>query len=239
MERGDSMKEERPQGLRNAIESPISGTVLQSKRPTPLSAGISRGREDGQQALVLPHRLRNRASGRLVMGSKAPRAAPSTAIAADPRYPLGVRQLMILLILVGVGYLVYTQGLPKWEARKQAKESATAEADQARACVNRAEAVTREFSSQIGQFAQPPVNQDLWASMLITISGQMSSADSACSCSADACKTAAAALLDLRRLVNDLDGFVRGAGPPVLDAASTLERINRYLVSARAKVLAG
>jgi hypothetical protein len=150
-----------------------------------------------------------------------------------------MRQFMILLIIVGVGYLIYTQGLPKWEAHKQAEESATAEADQSRECVNRAEAVTREFSSQIRQFAQPPVDQDLWASMLINVSGQMSSADSACSCSTEACGSAAAALLDLRGLVNDLDGFVRGTGPPVLDAASTLERINRYLVSARAKVLTG
>ena len=150
-----------------------------------------------------------------------------------------MRQFFILLILVGAGYLIYTQGLPKWEAHKQAKEGATAEADQSRDCVNRAEGVTREFSSQIRQFAQPPVDQDLWASMLINISGQLSAADTACSCLSDACDSAAAALLDLRGLVNDLDGFVRGTGPPVLDAASTLEGIGRHLVSARASVLTG
>ena len=89
------------------------------------------------------------------------------------------------------------------------------------------------------QFSLPPVDRDLWGSMLLRVGGDLSSADAACSCPSDACSKASGALYDLRGLVNDLDSFVRSAGNPVLDAPSRLERINRLLASARVASLTG
>ena len=144
-----------------------------------------------------------------------------------------------LVVLVGVGYLIYTQGLPRWEEHKAAQESNDQEVDASRRCVDEAEAVSREFAGEMRQFAQPPVDTDLWAGMLVRVSGQMTSADRACSCSTAACSDALAAMLELRGLVNDLDRFVRSSGPPVLDAPTRIERVSRLIASARGKVLTG
>ena len=140
-----------------------------------------------------------------------------------------MRGLAILLILAGVGYLVYTQGMPRLEERRQAEAVEASEAERSLSCVGRARAVNSAFARDIRQFGQPPIDGSLWASFMLQVSGELTSADSACSCSAEACASASAALLELRGLVNDLNSFIRSAGPPVTDAASRLETVERLL----------
>jgi len=143
-----------------------------------------------------------------------------------------MRQLAILIVLAGAGYLLYTQALPKYQEHKQATEAGAAEADQSQRCIGFARQANSSFASEIRQFAQPPVDQGLWATTLIDLSSQLSAADTACSCPSDACLTASAALLELRGLINDINTFVRTAGPPVMNAANRLETIDRLLESA-------
>lgn len=150
-----------------------------------------------------------------------------------------MRQLLVLLVIIGVGYLIYTQGLPKWEAQKAAEAADRAEADRSVECVNSAQEVVRDFTSGMRQFSTPPVDRTMWGSMLLQVGGSLSSAESACSCPTPACDKGGAALHQLRGLLNDLDRFVRDAGPPVLDAPSRIDSINRLLVSARTAAASG
>jgi hypothetical protein len=147
-----------------------------------------------------------------------------------------MRGLGLLLVLVGVAYLVYTQGLPKLREVKAKDDAASAATDQARQCVAGARAVSRSFASDLGQFSRPPVDTDVWASFLVQTGGELSSADSACSCPVDACNSAGAALLELRRLLNSLDAFVRSQGPPVMDAANRFEEVDRLLARAEGQL---
>lgn len=147
-----------------------------------------------------------------------------------------MRGFGLLLVLVGVAYLAYTQGLPRLREMKAEDDAAAAVTDQSRRCVAGARAVSRGFASDIGQFSRPPIETDVWASFLIQTGGELSSADSVCSCPTDACDSASAALLELRRLLNSLDAFVRSQGPPVIDAANRLEGVDRLLSRAEGQL---
>jgi hypothetical protein len=150
-----------------------------------------------------------------------------------------MRSLAYLLVLAGAGYLIYTQGLPKWEEHKAAKAASSTESDQAVRCVNQTESVVRSFSSGMRQFSTPPVDRDNWGTWFRGIGGELSSAESACSGPTDAARKASGALYDLRDLLGDLDRFVADGGGPVLDAPSRLERINRMVAGARIAALSG
>ena len=150
-----------------------------------------------------------------------------------------MRGLAYLLVIAGVGYLIFTQGIPKWEEHKAAKATSSAQADQSLRCVNQAQGVVKSFSSGMRQFSAPPVDRDNWGTWFRGIGGELSSAEAACSGSSKAATKASGALYDLRGLLNDLDAFVTGGGNPVFDAPSRLERINRMVASARIAALSG
>ena len=140
-----------------------------------------------------------------------------------------MRGLAILVVIAGAAYLLYTQGLPTWREHQAAKEAVVAEGQRAGECVRLAKAASASFGSEIRQFSQPPIDQGLWANFLLQIGGDLSTADNVCSCPAEACASASAALLELRGLVNDLNTFVRTAGPPVMNGANRLETVERML----------
>ena len=90
-----------------------------------------------------------------------------------------MRGFAILLVLAGVGYLVYTQGLPKLEERRQADASQAAEAaeaERARSCIYQAREASRSFGRDVRQFGRPPIDQGLWASFMTRLLAEASPA---------------------------------------------------------------
>ena len=146
--------------------------------------------------------------------------------------------LIKLAILAAVVYFGYTQLLPRYRAHREsqaAHEEADQVGQQAHHCVSVAESVSSDFAGEIRQFARPPVDAGMWSTFMIQTSGQLSSADSACRCPHEACTSAAAALLEQRRLLNRFDAMVRGTSTGISNPAVSLERINNLLARARSE----
>ncbi len=149
-----------------------------------------------------------------------------------------MRGLIKLAILAAVVYFGYTQLLPRYRAHREsqaAHEEADQDNQQAHHCVSVAESVSSDFAGEIRQFARPPVDAGMWSTFMIQTSGQLSSADSACRCPHEACTSAAAALLEQRRLLNRFDAMVRGTSTGISNPAVSLERINNLLARARSE----
>ncbi|MCH7664994.1 MAG: hypothetical protein IH936_03565 [Acidobacteria bacterium] len=146
--------------------------------------------------------------------------------------------LIKLAILAAVVYFGYTQLLPRYRAHREsqaAHEEADQDSQQAHHCVSVAESVSSDFAGEIRQFSRPPVDAGMWSTFMIQTSGQLSSADSACRCPHEACTSAAAALLEQRRLLNRFDAMVRGTSTGISNPAVSLERINNLLARARSE----
>jgi hypothetical protein len=145
-----------------------------------------------------------------------------------------MRKLGILLVLAGVGYLVYTQGLPKYRAHREATEAAETDQAESSRCVAAAEQSRDMFVSEIGQLGPPPIESDIWTTAMLRMGGQLSSAYDACSCPTRACLDAGAALSELRDLLDELDGFVRGKSSGIVDPGGRLQHVGELLELARA-----
>ena len=149
-----------------------------------------------------------------------------------------MRGLIKLAILATVAYFGYTELLPRYRSYQQSKvadEQADQDAQQAHHCVSVAESVASDFAREIRRFSRPPVDTGLWSTFMVQTSGQLSSADSACRCPDAACISAAAALLEQRRLLNQFDGMVRGTSTGISNPAVSTERINHLLTRARSE----
>ncbi len=123
-----------------------------------------------------------------------------------------MRGLIKLAILAAVAYFGYTELLPRYRSLQQSKvadQQADQDARQALECVSTAESVASDFAREIRQFSRPPVDTGLWSTFMIRTSGRISTADSTCRCPDEACTSAAAALLEQRRLLNRFDAMVR------------------------------
>jgi len=149
-----------------------------------------------------------------------------------------MRGLIKLAILAAVAYFGYTELLPRYRAHQQSQvvqEEADQDAQQAHHCISVAESVSSDFAGEIRQFARPPVDAGMWSTFMLRTGGQLSSADSACRCPHEACISAAAALLEQRRLLNQFDAMVRGTSTGISNPATSLERINNLLARARSE----
>lgn len=149
-----------------------------------------------------------------------------------------MRGLIKLAILAAVAYFAYTELLPRYRAHQESRaahEEADQDRQQARHCVSLAESVCRDFGGEIRRFARPPVDAGMWSTFMIQTSSQLSRADSACRCPHRACTSAAAALLEQRRLLNQFNAMVRGTNTGISNPAVSLERINNLLARARSE----
>ncbi|MCP4205163.1 MAG: hypothetical protein GY769_24905 [bacterium] len=149
-----------------------------------------------------------------------------------------MRRLITLAVLAIAAYYGYTELLPQFRAYRQsqtAAEQAGEAAGQALHCVSVAESAASDFALEIRQFARPPVDPGMWSTFMLQTGGRLSSADSACRCPHPACTSAAAALLEQRRLLNQFDAMVRGASAGLSNPASSQERINELLARARSE----
>ena len=149
-----------------------------------------------------------------------------------------MRRLLWIAILVVAGYFAYTELLPRYRAFESQREAAARDDEEtaaARACVEAAEAVHRDFGPALGRYARRPTDAGGLSTFLIQLSGSLSSADSACSCPGEACLSARAAMLEMRKLLESVDARVRSKVSGSADPAQVEDRIERLLARARAE----
>ena len=149
-----------------------------------------------------------------------------------------MRKLLFLAVLAVGAYFAYTEGLPRYRAHQESQEAereADTEAAQARTCILAADGLARDLLPEIRQFAQPSANTSAWSTLMLQMSGQLSAADANCRCATDACASAGAALLEMRRLLNQVDSTVRGLSSTMPNLPRAQERIDRLLDRARSE----
>ncbi|MFQ5524648.1 MAG: hypothetical protein ACE5GX_00170 [Thermoanaerobaculia bacterium] len=147
-----------------------------------------------------------------------------------------MRRFLTLVVLAVIAYYGYTELLPRYQAyqdRQEAEERADDQAGEARICVAAADSLNQDLGRGLRQFSRPPVDTGSWSTFMIQMASQLSSADSACNCPAEACRSAAAAVLEMRRLLNRFDAMARGRTAGISNPATAQERIERLLARAR------
>lgn len=149
-----------------------------------------------------------------------------------------MRGLFHLAILAAAIYFGYTQLWPRIRSHQEsgaAKQLQQPSHASAAECISAAESVTDDFAREIRQFPSPPIDPGLWSTFLIQTGSALSAADSLCRCPGDACLSAATALDEQRKLLNQFDALVRGTSTGVSNPATALERIESLLSRARSE----
>lgn len=145
-------------------------------------------------------------------------------------------RLIGLVVLAVILYQGYKHAGPWIEQRLDAKGQVSGDdGDDLESvnCISSARNAARSLSDSMRQFSQPPVNQQEWTSAFLTVSGDIGSADNACSCSTDACYRAAEAVSELRDLSLSFDGTLRGGSRGISNPARGLERVYDLLDEAQ------
>ncbi|MBV8519635.1 MAG: hypothetical protein JO197_19745 [Acidobacteria bacterium] len=106
-------------------------------------------------------------------------------------------------------------------------------------CVAAAQRASEAWGGGISRFANPPYDQNAWASFRSDVDTRIGNADSLCSCSDQACTKSAEALHDLRGLVSEVDGTIRNGAEPPSNLVSRQEEIDNRLNEAHDLVRAG
>lgn len=153
-------------------------------------------------------------------------------------------RIITLLALAGLLYFGYVNALPWIEARVDglglggSSSAALGGGDEEEMrCLRLAEQADETFSTVMRQFSRPPVDQQEWTGAFLTVSGDVGSAESACSCAGAACAPASEAMAELRELSLSFDGIVRGSARGMGNPASRQARVQELL--GRARRLAG
>ena len=101
-------------------------------------------------------------------------------------------------------------------------------------CIDLASRASSAFGEEVRLFSSPPVDVNAWGASVTRIQLKVADAESACYCSSPACPKAREALSELRSLVSQMDGFVRGDATGMSNPASYAERVDQLLDEARA-----
>lgn len=144
-------------------------------------------------------------------------------------------RLLTLAIVLGLAYFILTMAGPMIKDQfggRTAPVETDSSSEEGR-CVDRAFQADEMLTRVARQYGQPPVDVDSWSNAQWKIDSEIQSAESACYCSADACRFASEALTEMRDLVTNLDGMVRGTSPGFANPANQQERIYDLLNKAR------
>ena len=144
-------------------------------------------------------------------------------------------RLLTFAIVLGIAYLLLTKAGPL--IQKQFGGGSSGEAIEATSeegqCVEKAFQANDMLTRVARQYGQPPVDVDSWSDAQWEIDSSIQTAESACFCAADACRSATEALSEMRGLLSNLDGMVRGTSPGFANPANQQERIYKLLNQAR------
>lgn len=150
-----------------------------------------------------------------------------------------LNRLITVAIVIGVAYVLLTKAVPmifdQFSGTTVSTEG-TASSEDGR-CVDQAVGANDLLTSTARQYGQPPVDVEAWSDAQWEIESQIQSAASACGCMSDACRTASEAIDEMRGLLSNLDGMVRGNSPGFANPANQQERI--YKLLNRAQTAAG
>ena len=142
------------------------------------------------------------------------------------------RWIVLIALIVGV-YYAYTELLPKYESRKAAEADDETLRQLSATCVSAAEGANEALAAEAGGFREVAGNRTLWTSTMVRMAGAIADAERACRCETRSCESAAAALLQERRLLEQLDRAVRGDSSGLEGAEDRQQMIKRLLADAR------
>lgn len=144
-------------------------------------------------------------------------------------------RLLSIAIVLAVAYFLLTTAGPmiRDQFGGRAARVETDDSSEEGRCVGLAFQANELLTRVAREYGQPPVNVDSWSNAQWEIDSEIQSAESACFCSAEACQSATQALSEMRNLVSNLDGMVRGTSPGFANPASQQERIYDLLNQAR------
>jgi hypothetical protein len=142
-----------------------------------------------------------------------------------------MKRLLQIVVIVVVAFLIWKKGVPWWKEHHHGTSASSATADSS--CVALAERASEVWGSGVGRFANPPYDLGQWGDFRATVDVAIAKADSLCNCSEESCTKSKQAMNDLRALVNDLDGSIRGGTEPPSDLVQRQEQIDNAINAAR------
>lgn len=143
-------------------------------------------------------------------------------------------KLIKYAVILGLAYVAYTEG-PKWVEQIGELGSGLGRKGGSVGigrCVAATETASETFARGMRDFSKPPVDIDAWDHFMEGLKGHMYDAENECSCARDSCQRASEALDELRSLMSDFDGSLRGSNL-ALNPARRQETIDRLLKRAR------
>jgi hypothetical protein len=144
-------------------------------------------------------------------------------------------RLVTLAIILAIAYFLLTKAGPLLQQQfgGRAASVETDTSNEEGLCVDRAFSANDMLTRVARQYGQPPVDVDAWSDAQWQIDSEIQTAESACFCSAEACRAASDALAEMRDLVSNLDAMVHGTSAGFANPANQQERIYALLNQAR------
>jgi hypothetical protein len=142
-----------------------------------------------------------------------------------------MKRLLQLVVVVVIALLIWKKGVPWWQEHHSASAPSSGSANSS--CVELAEHASEVWGSGIGRFGNPPYDLGAWGEFRSRVDAAMAKADALCNCGDESCTKSKQAMSDLRSLVNDLDGSIRGGTEPPADIVQRQEQIDNTINAAR------
>jgi len=144
-----------------------------------------------------------------------------------------MRNLIKLVVIIVVALLIWKKGIPWWQEHYGKRADTKTTASAGGSCVELAEHASETWGSGIGRFANPPYDLDAWGQFRSRVDAGIARAEAECNCNDDSCTKTRQAMGDLRTLVSELDGSIRGGTPPPGDIVQRQEQIDNTINAAR------
>src|SRR5262245_54303265 len=146
-----------------------------------------------------------------------------------------MKRLIQIAVVVVIALVIWKKGVPLLEEHFGKGSGASLSTSDAAdsSCVQLAEHASEVWGSGIGRFANPPYDLGAWGEFRTRVDVAIAKASSLCNCDEDSCKKSHQAMDDLRTLVNDLDGSIRGGSAPPGDIVQRQEQIDNTINAAR------
>lgn len=150
-----------------------------------------------------------------------------------------MKRLIQLIVVVVIAVLIWKKGIPWWQAHHGGGGADATTASAGGSCVELAEHASEVWGSGIGHFANPPYDLTAWGELRTRVDTAIAKAETLCACDAESCRKSKQAMGDLRSLVSDLDGSIRGGNPPPDGIVQRQEQIDNTINAAREAVRGG
>jgi hypothetical protein len=149
-----------------------------------------------------------------------------------------VSRIVKLAVIVAIVYFGYTQVRPWLQDLKTGpggSGSAGISPDDggANRCIDLASRASSTLGSEMRQYNKPPFDLANWSATVNKVEMRIYEADSDCRCSAPGCSEARQALSQIKNLLAQFDGMVRGDPSGFTNPADQLQEADRLLQEAR------